>query len=352
MRTYRILLQILGVLLILVGIKLYNLFSFLGAFGLLICLLCVIPGLFFLLASIYLKYKSEQDSQTSSPSPSQLPDWLQSNPTPSSTETSSPNVSPSSSPTPRVTNDRPAETTAGFSNLTQNPLHSNNSSRNTNNNSLPDWLTNNSQPGPVDIKPFGPYPGQKDGHPLQYSYNRPFTKIPGIDIRADVLVDREREVDVQANGDLIELVFNGKVIGTISDSSKAQMVSDWKRKGFPCSAIVLRSCVEVVLRFYRDKRIGNEHRQQNVFALTAYKSDDKQDTILCLSPSDELDLEEDWDHEDSVIVLGIGEPIGKLPKKYATKYLNEGAYCVYFEKYEEVDDEYNYIVKPFIRIYW
>ena len=430
MRTYRILLQILGILFILVGIGLYKLFSFVGTFALVVLIICTIPGIFFLLLPIHLKRALERDMQRLASLHGQPSSQLRNRSASTSTEASSSNVSTSSS---RVPIDRPVETTTGFSNLTQNPLHSNNQSRSnsslpdwlrnapdqqptethtptvtaptsrvvhnlpevnssassnlvpnstgSNNesrstNSIPDWLqdlpaqrpprtnpsrntdnlpdqlTSSQQPGPDDIKPFGPYPGQKDGHPLQYSYNRPFTKIPGIDIRADVLVDREREVDVQANGDLIELVFNGKVIGTISDSSKAQMVSDWKRKGFPCSAIVLRSCVEVVLRFYRDKRIGNEHRQQNVFALTAYKSDDKQDTILCLSPGDELDLEEDWDHEDSVIVLGIGEPIGKLPKKYATKYLNEGAYCVYFEKYEEVDDEYNYIVKPFIRIYW
>lgn len=301
----------------------------------------------------------------------ELPDWLRDLPGQRPPRSHTDTIS---APVSYVSNDIPEVNSSASSNLVPNSTGSNNASRNTN--SIPDWLrdlpgqrpprtnssrntdnlpdqlTSSQQPGPDDIKPFGPYPGQKDGHPLQYSYNRPFTKIPDIDICADVLVDREREVDVQANGDLIELVFNGKVIGTISDSSKAQMVSDWKRKGFPCSAIVLRSCVEVVLRFYRDKRIGNEHRQQNVFALTAYKSDAKQDTILCLSPGDELDLEEDWDHEDSVIVLGIGEPIGKLPKKYATKYLNEGAYCAYFEKYEEVDDEYNYIVKPFIRIYW
>lgn len=347
MRTYRILLQILGILFILVGIGLYKLFSFVGTFALVVLIICTIPGVFFLLLPIHLKRAFERDRQRLASLHSQPSSQLRNRSASTSAETPSPNISTSSS---RVPIDRTVETTPGFSNLTQNPLHSNNQSRN--NSSLPDQLTSSQQPGPDDIKPFGPYPGQKDGHPLQYSYNRPFTKIPGIDIRADVLVDREREVDVQANGDLIELVFNGKVIGTISDSSKAQMVSDWKRKGFPCSAIVLRSCVEVVLRFYRDKRIGNEQRQQDVFALTAYKSSSKQDTILCLSPGDELDLEEDWEHEDSVIVLGIGEPIGKLPKKYATKYLNEGAYCVYFEKYEEVDDEYNYIVKPFIRIYW
>lgn len=307
MRTYRILLQILGVLLILVGICLYDLFSFLGAFGLLICLLCVIPGLFFLLSPVYLKYKSEQNSQTSSHLSSQLPDWLQNGSAPSSIATSSPNVSTSSPPDPCA---------------------------------------------PVDIKPFGPCPEQKDGHPLQYSYNMAFTQTPGINVRTDVLVDCEREVDVQANGDLIELVFNDKVIGTISDSSKAQMVSDWKRKGFPCSAIVLRSCVEVILRFYRDKRIGNEWRQQDVFALTSYKSQSKQDMIFSLAPGDELDVDEDENYENSVVVSFSGEPIGKFPKKYALKCLNEGAYGVFFEKLEMTDGEYQDIARPIVRIYW
>lgn len=268
--------------------------------------------------------KSKQKSSSK-----QLPAWL-------------------SSPQPNHTGE--ATESDEFSGLTQNPLKTDQSTKKSTD--LPAWLTSNPQPGPVDIKPFGSYPDQKSGHPLQYSYTLSFIKTPGINIRADVLVDREREVDVRAAGEQIELIFNGQIIGTIANPSKAKMVSDWEKKGFPCSAIVLRSCTEVVLRFYRDKRIGNEWRPQDVFALTAYKSSSKQEMILSLSPGDELEFEEDWNHENSVIVLCMSEPIGKLPKKYATKYLEEGAHSAYFEKYEEMDDEYDYIVKPFIRIYW
>lgn len=261
--------------------------------------------------------------------PEQLPDWL------SSAQT----------PTPEM-----ATGSGEFSGLTQNPLKTDQPSKQPSD--LPVWLTNAPQAAPAEIKSFGPYPEQKEGHPLQYSYTLPFTKTPGINIQSDVLVDQEREADVRANGKHIEVLFNDQIIGTIDDPSKAKMVSDWEKKGFPCSAIILRSCTEVVLRFYRDKRLGNEWRPQDVFALIAYKSSSKQEMILSLSSGDELEFEEDWDHENSVIVLCMGEPIGKLPKKYAEKYLSEGAHSVYFEKCEEVADEYDYIVKPFIRIYW
>ena len=124
---------------------------------------------------------------------------------------------------------------------------------------------------------------------------------------------------------------------------------DFKKKGLPCHALLLSNGEEVNLRFYKDKRFGNEYREQTVCKLTGCKSESKQETISFMDIGDEVDLEEDYDHDDAVIASYQGDPIGKLPKKVALRFLQEEAYAAYLEKLEQ-DDEFRDI--PHIRIYW
>lgn len=199
------------------------------------------------------------------------------------------------------------------------------------------------------VKKMGIYPSRKEGHPIRYAYRMGFTAADGVDVITDILGDAEKEVAVKADGDRIALIYNGVCFGHINDSDKALMLSDWERKGFPCSAIILATGNEVNLRFYKDKRIGLDYREQTVCKLTSCKSGSKQDTISCMEVGDEVELEEDYDRDDAVIVYYTGDPIGKLPKKQAVKFLEEGAYAAFLEKLEE-DDDCNEI--PYIRIYW
>ena len=192
------------------------------------------------------------------------------------------------------------------------------------------------------------YPHKKNGQPIRYVYTRYIVPIAGVNVEKTVLGDSEKEVDIRSNGTNIELLYNGMVFGTITDEEKAKMVSDWYKKGLPCNAILLAPGDRVNLRFYKDKRIGNEYRTQDVIQLLNYKSEEKQDTITFLENGDELDLEED-DDQETVYVSYAGAQIGKLPKKYAIKYLEEGAYAAFFEK---SDMNENDISVPFVRIYW
>lgn len=213
-----------------------------------------------------------------------------------------------------------------------------------------------SSPKPVElpkpktvVKKMGIYPSRKEGHPIQYAYKYQFTAADGVNVITDVLADAEKEVSVSAENEHIILSYNGTVFGYIDNPDKALMVSDWERKGFPCSAIILATGNEVNLRFYKDKRIGLDYREQTVCKLTSCKSGSKQDTISCMEIGDEVELEEDYDRDDAVIAYYTGDPIGKLPKKQAVKFLEEGAYAAFLEKLEE-DDDCNEI--PYIRIYW
>ena len=201
---------------------------------------------------------------------------------------------------------------------------------------------------PTQIKKYK-FPKRVDGHLIQYAYGMNFTPLEGVDVTRDILNGEERLVEVVSNGSIIDLYFNERKFGYIQDQSKAQMVFDWKYKGFPCHAILLSSDNKVNLRFYRDKRIGNETREQTIVALISYKSVRKQEIIEFLENGDELIFEENYDKEDAVDIIAECDKIGSLPKKIAVRYLQDGAFGAFYEHGEENDEG---IITPYIRIFW
>ena len=205
-----------------------------------------------------------------------------------------------------------------------------------------------SQHKPVAIKTIGIFPKRLDGAPIYKVYVLDISPAPGVDLLHDVLRGEERILNVRANGSLIEVLNDGSVVGTIEDPKRAEMLSDWERKGLPSHCILL-SNGKVNLRFYKDKREGNSFRKQDVVSLTAYRSDDSQYIISLLENGDELDVEEDLDKDNVLHITYDGDRIGNLPKKIAEKVFSEGCYGVFYEDGEEDDDG---IVKPSVRIYW
>ena len=197
------------------------------------------------------------------------------------------------------------------------------------------------------------FPTKKNGHPIQYAYAFDITPAPGIDIINDIIDDSEKFLIPEPMGDEISLTYNGVIVGSIKNPEKAVMLNDWIKKGFPYDAILRADGKTVNLRFYRDKRIGNEYREQTVVAITGYKSGSKQDSISFLEPGDEVDLGENYEREDTVDVLIDGiDKIGALPKKIATRVIEEGAYAAFYEKGEAQETDDGTIIKPYIRIYW
>lgn len=150
------------------------------------------------------------------------------------------------------------------------------------------------------------------------------------------------------------LLSSGADIGILLD--RDDMLRDWIVRGDPyflCLEHVLKETPEEgctgQIAFYRDKRKGQEWREQTVTPLTAYRSDQKQSLIWDIKEGAHLVLRKDSDYADSVVVIWQGSVIGKLTKNQAKRYLEEGAYSAFFER-REYDKDYK--DKPYIRIYW
>ncbi len=211
-----------------------------------------------------------------------------------------------------------------------------------------------SPPAAPSVEKISPH-SQKDNQPLKYAYDFDVVPAPGIDVIKDILGTAEKYVKPVPAGNEIVLRYDGRVFGKILDHKKAEMLADWIRGGFPFEAI-LRTNGKVNLRFYKDKRKGNEFREQTVTALTAFKSESRQTIIGFLEPGEELEPSENFERQDTVDILYMGiDKIGSLPKKLAQRYINEGAYGVFYEKGEDTEDVDKYgdpVIRPYVRIYW
>lgn len=193
-------------------------------------------------------------------------------------------------------------------------------------------------------------PEKKDGAPLAYRYSVPFVPSDINDVLSAAKAERWYLSAKQIGSD-IHLLSEEADLGILTE--RADMVSDWLRRDEPFLVILERVNSEagctVMLVFYRDRLKYYANREQTVTALTAFKAESKQDILSCLEETDELELEENWDKEDSVAVVYMGDTIGNLPKKYAQRYISDGAALVVLDHMEE-DDEF--IKKPYVRIYW
>lgn len=194
-------------------------------------------------------------------------------------------------------------------------------------------------------------PEKKDGASLAYRYSVPFSPS-----NPDALLSAAKEkrwyLSAKQMGREIHLFSEGTDLGVLNE--RADMVSDWIRRNEPYLIILERMNSEtgctVMLVFYRDKQKYYANKEQAVTALTGYKSEDKQAAILSLNAGDELEAEEDYEKEGRVLVSDMGEAIGSLPKKYAERFISEGASLIIFDHGEE--DEENSVTKPFIKIFW
>ncbi len=202
---------------------------------------------------------------------------------------------------------------------------------------------------PIIILAMRKYPSSIDGHPLQYHYELDIEPVDGVNIIKDILVDCEKIADVSLADGKICLSLNGFAFGYLNDEKKAKMVSDFQKKDFPVNAIIRKDGVHASLRFYRDRRVGAERREQEVVELTAYKGKARQEEIELLSPGDELTIEE----ENGQAFVYSSETIGKLPAKIAKRYADDNLYGVWVEdiKEEETGDG-DIIYVPYVRIYW
>lgn len=143
-------------------------------------------------------------------------------------------------------------------------------------------------------------------------------------------------------------------IGTLT--ARVDMLRDWIKHDEPYRIYIERlsdekGCTAFIV-FYRDKISHYAWCEQSVVALTSFSIESKQDSIGSLSENDEIYLEEHDTTDGAVVVSDLfGDPIGRLPKKYATRFLEDGARFACVDHIEE-DEEHDFALKPYIRIYW
>lgn len=207
------------------------------------------------------------------------------------------------------------------------------------------------KPVPKPVKKMRGVPQRAGEAPLQYQYRLRLTPESGIDVASAILKGEERIVQVGYDEDdkAVLLAEDDKIFGRIRDEKKMEMVRDFMKRGDPVGAVLREDAATVDLLFFRDRRKGQEWREQTVVKLTGCKSKACQEWITLLTPGDEVEVEEDDEHEGRVNVSQCGNLIGRLPAAAAKRWLEEEGVLTVVESVD-MDDNADYY--PSIRIYW
>lgn len=158
------------------------------------------------------------------------------------------------------------------------------------------------------------------------------------------------ELDTVQDGEKIDLYYQGQRFAQLLD--RVDMVKDWLIRGDPIKTY-LKHLGEnenyAFIAFFRNEMKRLENREHSITKLIRYSNEDAQFCLNGIEPGDMLELEEDNMRENVVNVLYCGGEIGALPKKYATRYLDEDCYRVFLD-HLDTDDDYKDV--PYVRIYW
>lgn len=199
-------------------------------------------------------------------------------------------------------------------------------------------------------------PNTKDGAPLAYTYNRQEILELNFDVAMSAANKNEWELTAELVADQIVLYSLGEKIGVLG-GKRVDMMRDWLVRKDPY--IIYLEGIDsenkkaiAFLAFYRDKRKMMSYREQSTVKLTSYKGAEKQMIISMIDDGAELSFSEGFNEKTGSEYIEIesdGLGIGRLPKKYADKYIEEGAAGCFFDHYD-FDDNGDYI--PYVTIYW
>lgn len=182
-----------------------------------------------------------------------------------------------------------------------------------------------------------------------------YTRVPIVDVYREELAnmvacESYNLAPVLTYNGSIALLHDGVVVAHLGD--RLQMCKDWMKRGDPirCEVTGFRTGSEhVVLAFYRNEEARLSAHESFIVKLTSYSSGEKQDTICGTMPMEKLVCEEDCEADGKVNVTDTaGAPLGRLPKKYADMFFDDGFAGIFFDHYNE-NDEGKLI--PFVKIY-
>lgn len=151
-------------------------------------------------------------------------------------------------------------------------------------------------------------------------------------------------------GNTVVLMYDGVVVATLDDHVK--LCREWLKSGDPirCEMTGFQPSKEhVVLALYRNEEKHLVDHSNVIVKLTTYSAEAKQDCIAISTQGDLLTCAEDDNVDGKVNVLDwSGDPIGRLPKKYADLYMADGIAGIFFDHTEE---DGNGKLAPFVKIY-
>ena len=200
-------------------------------------------------------------------------------------------------------------------------------------------------------------PKLKDGCNLAYRYSGVEIDELNYDEAIKAATEKSQQLTAQLLDEKVVLQHNGIAIGSIAESRRADMLRDWIKNEEPYLDYLENVNTEskrgvAFLAFYRDKRAKLSHRENDVVKLVRFTGYLQQLAIESRQHGEELSLMEDTDDngKEYVSVFAGWDEIGRLPAKYANRYMDEGAAGCFFE-YDEYDEEKDKNI-PFVRIYW
>lgn len=200
-------------------------------------------------------------------------------------------------------------------------------------------------------------PKLKDGCNLAYHYSRVEIDELNYDEAIKAATEKSWQLTAQLLDEKVVLQHNGITIGSIAESRRADMLRDWIKNEEPYLVYLENVNTEskrgvAFLAFYRDKRAKLSQRENDVVKLVRFTGYLQQLAIESRQHGEELSLMEDTDDngKEYVSVFAGWDEIGRLPAKYANRYMDEGAAGCFFE-YDEYDEGKDKNI-PFVRIYW
>lgn len=185
---------------------------------------------------------------------------------------------------------------------------------------------------------------------MAYRYADVNIDAPNPELYQEMKQNADYRLALKDTGEMT-LEYAGRYYAKIATPKISEMLKDWVINKEPY-LIFANSSDTLLVVFYRDKQARMANREHDVIKLTAYYSEAKQEAISCLEEGDELIIGEDVNSEgdDIVTVEGLGQEIGRLPKKQAQKYLDEGVAGCFVSRIEYDDEKNKYV--PFVIIYW
>lgn len=197
-------------------------------------------------------------------------------------------------------------------------------------------------------------PERVDGAPLLYQYKGVNAELLNKEVFYQAAEKGLWELTPKKIDGAYHLFLLNTDAAILRDKKKEEMLDDWIRRGDPYKALLNKLTAEgnltIFLAFYRDRRKGQEWREQSVVTLTGYKSEEVQDYLFGYEQGEPLELEESHEKEGRIDVVKNGFRLGSLPAKIAKRCEDADPYGIFVESID-LDDDGEYYV-PTVRLFW